>query len=43
MADIIYINNVVSLILYGGFLMPDVNELLNNAIKETENLLNWFL
>jgi len=26
------------LILYGGFLMPDANELLNNAIKETENL-----
>jgi len=26
-----------SLILYGGSLMPDVNELLNNAIKETEN------
>jgi hypothetical protein len=24
--------------LYGGFLVPDVNELLNSAIKETENL-----
>ena len=27
-----------TLILFGGFLMPDVNELLNIAIKETENL-----
>lgn len=26
------------MISYGGFLMLDINELLNTAIKETENL-----
>lgn len=30
---------LLSLLLCGGFGMPDVNELLNVAIKETENLI----
>lgn len=37
-SDIIMSITLFTLILFGGVLMPDINDLLNIAIKETENL-----